>query len=407
MNWIDLPSLAAREILNAILFDYRYLPVYILLMWFIKARHDRYMSLRENIYGTDLKAWKRIIEEVVLFGLVIGYLLSLVSLGTGVTISVDAVKYLLIIAVVLGIINIRLVRFSYAAAILVLIGAVFNIGEFANPGLLIIAAVLNLIEGILIRLNTHKDIFPIFIKHETQIAGAFLIRKFWIFPIVFFTFASGQELSAGTLQYTSGIASALALDCILGFAGYSDIAISKQPEIKIRETSRRLIIANALLLLTTILSFYVGALLIIASILLIIVNEGIMFCGYSSEKRGEPLFVSVRRGLKVFDVLPGSHAQKMGIMRGDTILGINGKDIQTEQGLSEALKDYPSFVWVHIKSAEGEDKTYSYRAYPEGFKNMGIVFVPREKEVTYNVDNLENLVIIRNLVARFKGLNRS
>jgi hypothetical protein len=323
-----------------------------------------------------------------------------------ISISTDTVKYLFVIIVVLGIINIRLMRFSYAAAILVLTGAVFNISELANPGLLILAVALNLIEGILIRLNTHKDIYPVFIKHDNQIAGAFLIRKFWIFPIVFFTFTSGQELSAGTLQYASGAVSALALDCILGFAGYSDIAISKQPERKIQETSRRLLIANALIMVTAVLSLYSDVFLIMTSILIIVVNESIILLGYSSEKRGIPLFVSVRRGLRVFDVLPGSHAHKIGIMRGDTILDMNGKDIQTEQGLSEALKNYPSFVWVHIKSAEGEDKTYSYSAYPDGLNNLGIVVVPREKEVTYNVDNLENLIIIRNLVARFRGLNR-
>jgi hypothetical protein len=36
-----------------------------------------------------------------------------------------------------------------------------------------------------------------------------------------------------------------------------------------------------------------------------------------------------------------------------------------------------------------------------------VLTVPREREVTYNIDSYENLVILRDLVRRFRGISRS
>jgi hypothetical protein len=408
LNWIEIPAQAAKEILNTLLFDYRFLLVYVVLIWLIKTRYDRYMVLQDHIYGRNVRDWRHLVEEIVFYGLILGFLFSIGFIAMNITIGFESIKYLFVITVFLGLINIRLVRLHYAAGILVLIGLVFNIKEFINPGLLVIAAVLSLAEAVLVRFNTSKDIYPVFIKHEEGIVGAFLIRKFWILPVVFLSFTAGQDIFDNTAGYITGSLSALSLDCILGFCGYTDIAFSRQPEEKIAKTSFELILFSFLILTTAVFSLFIPAFVIITVLLLLIGHEGIMFYEYYVERKRTPLFIPAKRGLMVFDILPESHAFKMGINRGDVILGINNKDIQTEQGLAEALKDYPSFVWVHLLDNNGKEKTLSYRAYPDGFNDLGIVCIPREKEVTYNIDHLENLVIIKNLVARFRktGIKR-
>ena len=73
-----------------------------------------------------------------------------------------------------------------------------------------------------------------------------------------------------------------------------------------------------------------------------------------TEKRGIPLYSAVKRGLRVLDVLPGSNAQSMGIMRGDIILSINNMDIQSEEGIGEALKDFPVYTWIRVLRDEEE-----------------------------------------------------
>ena len=107
------------------------------------------------------------------------------------------------------------------------------------------------------------------------------------------------------------------------------------------------------------------------------------------------------------DVLPESHAKRMGIQRGDTILSVNSNDIQTEEGLNEALKEYPVYTWIHVIGWDGKEKTYEYRCYPGGYNDLGIMPVPREGEITYNTDKFEHMSIIKNIVTRFKGMNKT
>ena len=91
----------------------------------------------------------------------------------------------------------------------------------------------------------------------------------------------------------------------------------------------------------------------------------------------------------------------MGMMRGDIILGINNMDIQTEEGINEALKGYPVYTWIRVLRGE-EEKILEYRCYPEVYNTLGIITVPREREVTYQISWFEHMNIIRNIVNRFR-----
>jgi hypothetical protein len=200
---------------------------------------------------------------------------------------------------------------------------------------------------------------------------------------------------------------ALGLDCAVAVLCYSDLAITKHPEKKSRETAFQLFCYSAVLFIIAIFSIHLPWLKYVGTVFCIAVHEGINIYGRHIEKNGEPLFSPVRRGLKVMDIIPDSHAQRMGIQRGDTILSINGKDIQTEEGVTEALREYPTYTWIQIKGWDGKEKTCEYKYYQGGYNTLGVVSVPREKEVTYNTNYFEHLSILKNIVTRFRGMNKS
>lgn len=81
--------------------------------------------------------------------------------------------------------------------------------------------------------------------------------------------------------------------------------------------------------------------------------------------------------------------------------------MQTEEGIAEALRNFPTFIWIDAADIKGKEKKYEYKCYPEGINDLGIMIIPRENEVTYNIDYYENYSVLKNLVKRFRGNSRS
>jgi hypothetical protein len=57
---------------------------------------------------------------------------------------------------------------------------------------------------------------------------------------------------------------------------------------------------------------------------------------------------------------------------------------------------------MHTEDPCGQIKIYEHKCYPDGVKDLGVILVPREWEVTYQVDEYENFAIIKNIVDKFR-----
>ncbi len=412
---LNIIASIARELIETFFVNYLFLFLYVIIIVFIRMQYEKYNEFQSGVHNWQNKSLKEITEGIVFVGLVTGFAGSFLIIAAGITIEAEAVRYLFIIMFVLLLFNIRFVCFAYPAGILAIVSLLFNYPKVDVASVLGLAAIMHLIESILIFFNKGRDSIPVFIKHKGEIAGAWLIRKFWPVPVVFLTFAAqnaenGNALIPngwGTLFGLAGTgALALGLDCIVAVLCYSDLAITKHPEQKSRQAAFLIFSYSLILFAVALFSTTVPWLRYAGAVFCIAGREGITIYGRHVEKKGKPLFAQTRRGLKVMDILSKSHAELMGMQRGDTILNVNGKDIQTEEGLTEALREYPVFAWIQVIGWDGKDKTYEYKCYPEGFNNLGIVPVPREKEVTYNTDNFEHLSILKNIVSRFRNMNR-
>lgn len=417
MSVLNIVTAIAREMLDTFFLNYLFIFLCVVIMIAVRTQYERYMELRGEMGGLPSKSLREIVEEIILTGLITGFIGSFVIVAAGISIGQDAVKYLFFIMCLLLLINLRYLCISIAAGILVAINLIFGYPEIDVPSILGLVAILHFIEAALIYINKGKDSIPVYIKYQGNIAGAYLIRKFWLIPIVFMTFLS--QNAAGILSDSTANwwmlfrpetlktgAYALGMDCLIAVLGYSDLAITKHPEKKSRETAELLFYYSALLFATAITSMSIRWLVYPGAFFCIAAHEGIYMYGRYKEKNGPPLYSPVRRGLKVLEVLPGSHAGKMGINRGDIILSINGRDIQSEEGINAALQDYPTFVWVGLKTWDEKDKTCEYWCYPTGCEKLGIISVPREKDITYNTDLFEHMSILKNIVTRFRDINR-
>jgi hypothetical protein len=406
----------AGEMLDAFFVNYFFIFLYILVILFIRSQYQKYSDLQNDIYGRPAKTLREITEKIILTGLVAGFAASFFAVAGGITVEEDAVRYLFYIMCLLLIIDLRFVCISYAAGILAAISLIFGSPKINIPSLLALVALLQMVESILVYMNRNSDCVPVFIRHKEEITGAFLIRRYWMIPVVFFTFvlqAGATALNTGggwpMLFKPSGLgggAWALGLDCLVAVLCYSDMAITKHPEKKSVQSAFLIFCYSAILLILAIVSIHIDWVGYAGVVFCVAAHEGINLYSNLSEKRGKPLYNAVRRGLRVMDVLPESHAKRMGLERGDVILSINSNDIQTEEGVIEALKDFPTYTWITVAGWDGRERTVEYRCFPGGYNTLGIISVPREKEVTYNTSYFENMSILKNIVNRFRGMDR-
>ena len=418
MTLLTIVSAISREFLSTMLFDFTVLPVYIIILVVVRNQYSIYRGFLSDKSAQYTKTSKELTEETIFSGLVAGFLASFVIVGIGITLQAEIFLYMFLTMGVLSFINIRYICISYAAGFLAIAVLIFRLPEISIPSLMALTAIVHITESVLIFINSGKDSIPVFIKHKNGITGAFIVERFWPLPCVFLTvaaqgmgtsFADAASVDWWPIIKTGLVgmgSTALWLGCSLTVVGYSDLAVTRQPEEKSRETALHVLCYGIILLLLAFLADRIYVFNIIGALFIIAAHEGIRFFGYYKEMNGKPIFEPVRRGLRVFDVLPGSHAQKMGMKRGDVILYVNDKGIQTEEGLKESLRCFPTFVWVQVVDAAGREKTYEYKSYPAGMNELGIISVPREKEITYNVDYFNRMGILKNLVKRFGGFNK-
>lgn len=407
----------AGEMLNAFFVNYFFIFLYILVILFIRSQYQKYSDMQSEIYGKPVKSLKERTEHIILTGLVAGFAASFFAVAAGITIETESVRYLFYIMCLLLIFDIRFLNISYAAGILACLNLVFGYPKVNIPSLLALVSILQMVHSLLIYFNRKSDLVPIFVSHNDEITGAFLIRRFWMIPVVFFTYVlQNAGMSADlavnwTMPFGAGSLNdgiyALGLDCLVAVLCYSDIAITKHPEKKCKESAALLFTYSAILLLISVLSLKMKWLGYIGVVFCVLAHEGIHFYSSFTEKRGKPLYNAVRRGLRVMDMLPQSHAQLMGMQRGDVILSINNSDIQTDEGVAEALREFPTYTWIRVSGWDGKERTIEYRCFPGGYNSLGIITVPREKEVTYNTGSFEHMSILRNIVNKFRGMDRS
>lgn len=418
MPILKISAAVSRELLASFMLNLKIIPVYAIIVLLTKTQYSKQIDLNTSHLRITRKSIWEIFRETIFFGVVTGFAAGILIIYFGIMLDARIYELLLLIMAIMLLFNIRYICLAYTGGILALASLIFKLPGIGVAPLLAMIAIIHFFEGILIYAGAGKDCMPVYIRSKQGIAGAFLTKRLWPVPMIFFAFvlqeyntAISGSINSITVDWktifnpvTVGTgAMILGLDCAVSILCYTDMAITRQPERKSREMAVQFILYSLLLFFLAIAARNMFIFRIIGTIFAIGAHEAISLYSRYRERHGTPMFTPVRRGIRILDVPYSSHAHKMGMKRGDVILSINGKDVQTEEGMAEALSRFPAFVWIEAIGANGEKKKYEYKCYPEGLNNLGVLIIPRENEVTYNIDYFENYSILKNLVKRFKA----
>ncbi len=409
----EIVRAVARQLVFSILLDYKYIIIYLFFYMIVKSRYEIIQWFEQCIPECRTKKIRQIIEEMIFAGLVTGFIAGILTVAMGLYIDPEGLQAFLIAMVLLALFNHRFVNPSYAGGLVCLGALIFDKIQVHVPSMLTLIAIIQLMEAVLVYLNRKDDNIPIFIRQNGRMTGAFMKQKYYAVPFIMLTLSTVPyalwqteiNLNWGTIFKTGLLATGSTVFLLTGaisVTNYSSISIATQPEEKCRNDAIRFLAGSLLLL---VIAFFSGKIVIfqwVGAVFALLYREMIYRYTLYTERKKKPLFTVVKRGVRILEILPGSVAEKMKMKRGEIILNINGKPVQTEDGIRHALAKSPTFIWMHTEAPDGQIKIYEHKCYPDGVRGLGVILVPREWEVTYQVDEYENFTMIKNIVDKFK-----
>lgn len=359
-----------------------YFPLVLFIVYF---QYKRYGELEERVLGTArVSAWNRLINDA-LYGLVVGFIGSMIAVWMGISIDEISIMFIWPLALLLLLFNTRYVCFSYAGGIVALSSLLFGWPKVYVSGIIAVVGILHLMESLLIWLDGDRDPLPMLLQNKQhEVIGAFAMQKFWPLPIAILIYTNAIVIgdtvnmpSWWPLLKPDGVAQAFLLGPMVAALGYSDMAITQPVKDRVRASAYRLGMYSAVLLALAYGASAHRIFAYIGAVLMPVLHELIIKYGVWIQQHGKPIFVAPKRGLMVLDVLPSSPAEKMGLEAGDTILAVNGKDVNSEEMLNEVLRDYPHFMWIDGIDIKGRAKSCEHRFYPDGVDKLGAIIIPK------------------------------
>lgn len=375
------------------------------------ARTSEYLL---NLPASSL--WQPVIYAT-LFGILGGFLGSVLLITVGISVMELGIKYLWIVAVVLMLIQQRFLCFAYAGGVLSLSHLIFGFPQVSVAQIMGLVAILHMVEALLILFSGHLEPLPVYIKtSQGRVVGGFNLQKFWPLPIV--------ALLAIMLPANEAVKSAVAMPDwwplikpellqgtgeplymmmpVVAALGYGDIAVIAHPRDKTRIGALELAGYSVVLLALAVLASHVPQLALLAALFGPLGHEFIIYLGQRRELQGEPLFVQPEHGVMVLHVVRNSLFWKTGIRSGDIILALDGQPVADRYEINNYLLAAQGTA-VSIEYLSGKRRQYiSTHLKVKPGEILGYVPVPEDNETSY-LEVSRSGSILRRWLKRIRG----
>ncbi len=345
-----------------------------------------------------------------LFGILTGIIGSFILVTLGISLQISRyLLFLLPIAILLAMFNMRYLCFSYAGGVLGILGLIFRGNIIFGiqlptmnldiPGLLALVAVLHCMESILIFTQGASGSIPLVIKRNGKIAAAYLMQKFWPIPFALLVLQLQPQVPTQSIiavpewwpltKMASLEPNMLAVYFIyplVAALGYGNIAISTSPEKKAKRSSKQLMIYSTLLLFLAVLSVERIWIQLIGVLFMTLAHELIIIRDQFHENKSVLYYDLPEKGVRILELKSDGAGETMGLVRGDIIQSFNGTEIQDMNHLQRLLDHFYTVIWMDVLRADGSKKYIEFTAYPSGINDLDIIPLPQNPVNTYKID---------------------
>lgn len=401
-------------------------PLFWLLTAVVFLQYSKVSSLEKRLYGATRHSPLVSTLVSLVFGAGIGFFGSLAIVLIGPVVNDAGIAYVWPLAILLMVINPRMLCFAYAGGILSLSSLLFGFPQIGVPQLLTIIAVLHLVESALIWIDGYYGAVPGFFRlGDGQHTGGYLLQRYWMVPLslmwaVPIAGITGPQgaiempdwwplIRTGLNQYTEE-AFALTVFPVPVVLGYGDFSFSRMPHKKVQLTAAASFVYSLVLLALAIGADWFKGLAYIAALFAPLGHEIVIWFGRHVESIQDALFSLPRRGVRVLDVLSKSQSFEQGVRAGDVILTVNGIPVSDVTSVRRASMMQGGTIDLDLLSmAEGRVKSPTHLRVrlnaADQRAGIGILLLPTPAEAPYiNLDNPNKLTAkLRDLLSRVFG----
>ncbi|HLS09715.1 PDZ domain-containing protein [Lentibacillus sp.] len=328
--------------------------------------------------------WKDTWLVTTIFGL----MLSIITIGAGVVFSYETIMLIAAVTILLSI-TFRLTVLSpvYTIGItfLLLLLSPFalenqtfiDVDLFESPnftGLSLLLAILLSAEAFLLTRHTRNNTFPdMEIGRRGTWIGMHHLKKMAFIP--FFVLIPSGSITpiASFWPYFSIGGETYSLMLVPFLMGFNHVVRGQLPEKTAERLAGSIHILSLIVLLLAAGSIYIGWLSLAAIVAGIIGREYTSYRHRIKDQEKTPFFNQNERGIKVLAVIPGTPADRLGILAGETIIKVNGKKINRIDQFYYALQDSGAYFKLEVIGDNGEVRFVQSALYEADHHELGVI----------------------------------
>ncbi|WP_440113387.1 PDZ domain-containing protein [Paenibacillus sp. QZ-Y1] len=372
-------------------------PFYYIAVILIALVYHRQLLQERRLFHVRLQSSITQTIRAVLGGILIGVMVSIVSLFLGAHLTLGSLICIWAAAIVLALFRIRYLCFAYAAGLLGVLqfglhmasgwqptGWMGSVTEALRaldmPALLVLAALLHIGEAVLVRMQGVSMASPLLFEGKRgKLVGGYQLQHFWPIPLLILVPVTGGGAELAWTPLISGGNSYMlvALPIMLGFG---EVTQSMLPGRKVQISAKRLLLYGTGLLVFSLLAAWWSPLMVVAALVAFIGHEFLVWYSGFEEQNRSPVFVHPEHGLKVLGVIPDSPAEDLGIEAGEVLYKVNGVLIHSPEQLHRALRMNSAFCKLEIRNHQGESKFMQRAIYEGEHHQLGVIMAPDNHE---------------------------
>ena len=356
-----------------------------LLMGLMRVKRER-RDFNIRVYPSVLE-----LRHLLSLGLMLGLIISLVTLGAGLVVPIAAVVLISAAMLFLSLFfSQRLLSPAYTAGLGFIALFLYErsglempffqeafeaIDRSLYPTAAVLLGLLLIAEGILIARSSAKKPSPgLTVSKRGQTVGTYESRRLWLLPL--FLLVPGGDLPAPFDWYpVFSISGEPVMPIVVPFLlGYSRKVRSGLPAPAMKGMGRKVIVLGTAVTLLAAAGQWYGY-MAPAAVAAAVFARLLLECSAAVKDKKKPFYFSQSKlGVRILAVIPRSPADKMGLAMGEVVTKINGIHVTDEREFYRALQKNRAHCKLEVVG-NNEQIRFVQRALFEGeHHELGILF---------------------------------